>query len=277
VTYSIVARDAATGELGVAVQSHYFGVGPVVPWLRPGVGAVATQAMVEVSYGPRLLELLGAGQAPADALAELTAADEAAATRQVAVVDATGAVATHTGERCIAEAGHRTGDGWSVQANMMTAPTVPDAMAEAFAATEGELAFRLLAALDAAEAEGGDIRGRQSAALVVVGGDAALPPWDRVYDVRVDDDPQPLVELRRLAEVRRAYRTVAVDDPALRGNPELRFWTALQLAATGQVDEARTMLDAIYELDDRWRELVRRLPASGNLPDDPDLIAALTA
>jgi uncharacterized Ntn-hydrolase superfamily protein len=232
--------------------------------------------MAEISYGPKALDLLAAGRSPADALAELTAADPQAATRQVAVVDASGAVATHTGERCIAEAGHRTGDGWSVQANMMTNATVPDAMAEAFTTAEGDLAFRLLAALDAAEAEGGDIRGRQSAALVVVGGGPDVPHWDNVYDVRIDDHPEPLVELRRLVEIRRAYRTMRPDDPSLGGNPELRFWKALHLATTGDVPGARALLDPIYAADDRWRELVRRLPAAGQLPDDPALLAALT-
>ena len=279
-TYSIVARDPATGDLGVAVQSHYFAVGPVVPWLRPGIGAVATQAMVNVAYGPKLLDRLTNGQSPEAALAELTAKDPHAATRQVAVVAADGRVATHTGERCIAEAGHRTGYGWSVQANMMTNATVPDAMAAAYAAAAergDDLATRLLDALDAAEAEGGDIRGRQSAALVVVSGDPETPPWDRQYDVRVDDAPEPLVELRRLVAVRRAYLTFDADHVALGANPELRFWRALNLAtAQGDVAQARTILDAIYAEDERWRELLRRLPAAGNLPDDPALLAALT-
>jgi uncharacterized Ntn-hydrolase superfamily protein len=276
-TYSVVALDPATGELGVAVQSHYFAVGPAVPWLRAGVGAVATQAFVEVAYGSRLLDRLAAGEAPDAALAALTSEDPLAASRQVAVVDASGAVATHTGERCIAEAGHRTGDGWSVQANMMLRATVPDAMAEAFTTCEGELALRLLAALDAAEAEGGDIRGRQSAALVVVGGERGAPPWEHVFDVRVDDHPEPLVELRRLVGIRRAYRTMDTEDPAMAENHELRFWTALHLATTGRVNDARVLLDRIYASDEggRWRELVRRLPAAGRLPDDPDLLAAL--
>ena len=275
-TYSIVARDGATGELGVAVQSHYFAVGPVVPWLRAGVGAVATQAFVEPAYGPRLLDRLAAGARPDEALAALVADDPGAADRQVAVVDAGGAVAAHTGARCIAEAGHRTGGGWSVQANMMERATVPDAMATAFAAAEGDLAVRLLAAMDAAEAEGGDLRGRQSAALVVVSADAATPAWDHVYDVRVDDHPEPLVELRRLVGIRRAYRAMAYDDPAVEGNPELCFWTALHLAGTDRVGEARALLDRAYAVDERWRVLVRRLPAAGRLPDDPDLLAALT-
>jgi uncharacterized Ntn-hydrolase superfamily protein len=277
-TYSIVAREPTTGALGVAVQSHYFGVGPVVPWLRPGVGAVATQAMAEVGYGPRALDLLAEGVAPEDALAQLTAADERSATRQVAIVAADGRVAAHTGERCIREAGHRTGDGWSVQANMMTNATVPDAMADAFAAhPDDDLATRLLDALDAAEAEGGDIRGRQSAALVIVSGDATTPAWERLYDVRVDDAAEPLAELRRLVAVRRAYATFDTDHVALRGNPELRFWHALGLAtAQDKRDEARAILDRIYAEDERWRELLRRLPAAGTFPDDPALLAALT-
>lgn len=275
-TYSIVARDPATGELGVAVQSHYFAVGPVVPWLRPGFGAVATQAMVEVSYGPRMLDLLADGQRPDEALRTLIDADPGAPTRQVAAVDATGAVAVHTGERCIGEAGHRTGEGWSVQANMMTAATVPDAMAEAFTTTPGELAVRLLAALDAAEAAGGDIRGRQSAALVVVSGDRTVPWWERAYDVRVDDHAEPLVELRRLVEMRRAYRTGDADAAVMAANPELRFWAALQDAGRGDLDAARRRLDAIDDPGGRWRELLRRLPAAGLFPDDPELIAALT-
>lgn len=275
-TYSIVARDAATGELGVAVQSHFFAVGPVVPWLRPGVGAVATQAMAELSYGPLALDLLAAGRSPERALEILTEADPGAATRQVAVIDAAGAVAVHTGERCIAEAGHRLGEGWAVLANMMTKPTVPDAMADAFLTADGSLAERLLAALDAAEAEGGDIRGRQSAALVVVRGDREAPVWDNVCDVRVDDHPDPLVELRRLVGMRRAYRTGDAYDPVLGNNPEVRFWSALRRAAAGDVAGARAILDPIYAADERWRELVRRLPAAGNLPDDPELLAALT-
>lgn len=275
-TYSIVARDTATGELGVAVQSHFFAVGPVVPWLRPGVGAVATQAMAEVSYGPLALDLLVAGRSPERALEILTEADPGAATRQVGVVDATGAVAVHTGECCIAEAGHVVGEGWAVLANMMTSPGVPDAMADAFLAADGHLADRMLAALDAAEDTGGDIRGRQSAALVVVRGDAGSPVWDNVYDVRVDDHPEPLDELRRLVGMRRAYRTGAADDPVLGDNPEVRFWSALRRAAAGEVAEARAILDPIYAADERWRELVRRLPAAGSLPDDPALVAALT-
>jgi len=275
VTYSVVARDPSTGELGVAVQSHFLGVGAVVPWARPGVGAVATQAMVQISYGPKMLDLLAAGRPPTEALAELVAADDGGEIRQVAAVDHAGRVATHTGSRCIAEAGHRAGDGWSVQANMMLRPTVLDAMAEALAATTGDLAPRLLAALDAAEAEAGDIRGRQSAAIVVVSGDRESPPWERLYDLRVEDHPDPLVELRRLVAMHRAYRSGGWDDPAVAHNPELRFWHALRVAADGDVDEARAILDPIYAGGEGWRELVRRLPGAGVIPDD-GLAARLT-
>ncbi len=274
-TYSVVARDPETGELGVAVQSHFLGVGSVVPWARPGIGAVATQAMAEISYGPKMLDLLADDRVPAEALAELRAADDGAEVRQVAAVDGEGRVAAHTGTRCIAEAGHRTGDGWSVQVNMMLRSTVPDAMADAFQTATGDLAERLMAALDAAEAEGGDIRGRQSAALVIVGGDPATPPWERRYDLRVDDHIDPLGELRRLVAMHRAYRAGAWDDPAVSPNPELSFWHALRLAADGDVDEARRILDPIYADDDQWRDLVRRLPGTGVLPDD-GLAARLT-
>lgn len=267
-TYSVVARDPETGELGVAVQSHFLGVGSVVPWARPGIGAVATQAMVQISYGPKMLDLLASGRLPTDALHELLAEDEGREIRQVAAVDGGGRVAVHTGARCIAEAGHRTGDGWSMQANMMERSTVPDAMANAFQAATGDLAQRMVAALDAAEAEGGDIRGRQSAALVVVGGDAETPPWERRYDVRVEDSGDPLGELRRLVAMHRAYRTGAWDDPAVSPNPELPFWHALRVGADGDVDEARRILDPIFAVDERWRELVRRLPGTGAIPDD---------
>src|SRR5437764_289340 len=205
-TYSLVARDPETGDLGVAVQSHYFSVGSVVSWAEPGVGAVATQSFVEVSYGPRGLELMRAGRSAAGALGELVDRDEGEASRQVAMIDAGGRVAVHTGHSCIAEAGHRVGTQMSAQANMMRGPTVPGAMVDAYSSMTGDLADKLLAALDAAEAEGGDVRGRQSAALVVVGGRRTDRPWaHRPFDLRVEDHPDPLGELRRLVGLRRAY------------------------------------------------------------------------
>lgn len=272
-TYSIVAHDPESGQMGVAVQSHFFSVGSICPWPEPGVGVVATQAMAEVSYGPLGLALLRAGKSPDEALRALLAVDDGAARRQVAVVDAGGAVAVHTGEQCIPEAGHHEGDGYSVQANMMERPTVWDAMAEAYEAATGDLADRMLAALDAGEAEGGDIRGRQSAALVVV--EATGRPWERAYDVRVDDDPDPLADLRRLLDMQRAYRT-GRHGPAMGPNPELLFWEGVRLAAEEGPEAARQVLEQAYEQDGRWAELLRRLPAAGLLPDDPELIRALT-
>jgi len=275
VTYSIVARDAESGQMGVAVQSHYFGVGRVVGWAEPGVGAVATQSRVDVTYGPLALELLRGGRSPEDALRGLTAADEASGVRQVAVVDATGRVAVHTGSLCIADAGHRTGDGYSVQANMMRQATVWDAMADAFESATGDLAARMLAALDAAEAEGGDIRGKQSAAMIVVGGDLGTKPWERLVDVRVDDSKDPLGELRRLVLMSQAYDAGGPAE-ALGDNPELAFWRGVMLAATGQVDEAVPRLGEAFAADEGWRELLRRLPAAGMFPDDAELLAKLT-
>lgn len=272
-TYSIVARDPETGELGVAVQSHYFGTGSVVTWAEPAVGAVATQAMAEISYGPLGLDLMRAGKSAPDALRALLAADDASATRQVAMVDATGRVATHTGDKTIADAGHVSGDGWSVQANMMRRDTVWAAMAKAYESATGDLADRLLAALDAAEVEGGDIRGRQSATLLIV--PATGNRWDTTIDVRVDDHREPLLELRRLVAMRKAYLS-AQDGPAMGDNPELAFWTGMAHGIGGQVDEALPLLQKAYAADPGWRELLRRLPAADLFPDDPDLLDRLT-
>ncbi|MDQ1375560.1 MAG: hypothetical protein QOJ09_2898 [Actinomycetota bacterium] len=259
-TYSIVARDPTTGELGVAVQSHFFSVGSICPWVEPGVGAVATQSIAQPSYGPRGLDAMRAGRSASVALATLVAEDDDREQRQVAYVDATGDVAVHTGERCIAEAGHLTGDGFSAQANMMRDPGVPEAMADAFTRTKGELSERLLAALYAAEAAGGDIRGRQSASLLVASVEGA--PWERAYDVRVDDHAEPLDELARLVALHRAYR----DGEAF--NNELRFWRALAMAAEGDVDGARSLLEPVWAEHDGWAALLRRLPAAGLVSDD---------
>jgi len=198
-TYSIVALDKTTGELGVAVQSHWFSVGALVPWAESGVGAVATQSFVEPSYGPLGLELMKVGKSAEEALAALLRADKNETVRQVAMVDARGKAAAHTGKSCIAEAGHYVGDGFSCQANMMLKSTVWKAMAQAFETAKGELADRLIAALEAAEKEGGDIRGRQSAAIIVVKGKSSGVWWkDRIYDLRVEDHLAPVPELKRL-------------------------------------------------------------------------------
>jgi uncharacterized Ntn-hydrolase superfamily protein len=294
-TYSIVARDPATGELGLAVQSHYFGVGPVVGFAEAGIGAVATQSIVEPAYGPRGLDLMRAGSSAPETLHRLLADDSQEPHRQVAMLDRWGRVAVHTGGKCIQAAGHAVGEQVSAQANLMRDPGVPDAMLAAFRAAAGDLAARLLAALDGAESAGGDIRGRQSAALLVVAAKpGGGPSRERRFDLRVEDDPDPLRELRRLLELKRAYDHVeAGDSLAAEGdmagaleeyaaaraqrpeNPELAFWHGVALAGTGREAEARDALAEAFRAGDQWRELIRRLPAAGLLPDDPDLVSRL--
>ena len=286
-TYSIVARCPETGRLGVAVQSHFFSVGSVVPWVEAGVGAVATQAMAEVAHGFNGLERLRAGVAPTDALDELIGNDQFGQTRQVALVDAAGRAGAHTGELCIREAGHVVGDGFTTQANMMERARVPEAMADAYTATGGPLTDRLLAALDAAEAMGGDIRGRQSAALVLAPATRApTVVTPQLLDLRVEDHVDPLGELRRLVSLGMSYRQLdeaetamsALDNEraleiyaaATRAHPdntEFRFWHAITLAALGRIDEARATMQPVLAREDgeRWRELLRRLPPTSTV------------
>jgi uncharacterized Ntn-hydrolase superfamily protein len=215
-TFSIVARDPATGEMGVAVQSHWFSVGSNVAWAEAGVGAVATQSFIDPSYGRGGLELMRGGASAEEALKTLLARDEGRDVRQVAMVDARGRVAAHTGAKCIEAAGDRVGKDYSVQANLMSNGRVWPAMASAFESARGDLADRMLAALDAAQAAGGDIRGRQSAALVVVKAESTGKPWaDRVFDLRVDDSAEPLKELRRLVRLQRAYNHMNAGDAAV--------------------------------------------------------------
>jgi uncharacterized Ntn-hydrolase superfamily protein len=275
-TYSIIARDPETGDLGVGVQSRAFASGSGVAWVEPGAGAVATQAFTERSYGPLALRRLRDGEAPDDALAALTTGDELAFTRQVAVVDIHGRVATHTGEACIADAGHAAGDGFSAQANMCRGP-VWEAMAEAFAGAAGSLARRLLTALEAAERSGGDFRGRQSAALLVRPADGK--PWERVSDLRVDDHPEPLAELDRLLTLEEAYRAVnrapaGEGETAAAPLPELdRTWARIvDHAATGDVAGARSLLDPLLAAEPRWAAYVRALAAMGEIPDATALL-----
>ena len=287
-TYSIVARDAKTGEFGVAVQSHYFQVGPTVPWAISGVGAVATQSRVNVSYGPLGLELLRSGYTAAQALKALTAGDSQPEIRQCAIVDAAGNVAAHTGSKCIAAAGHQLGDGFSCQANLMERETVWAAMAEAYTSTDAPLPERMMAALEAAEAEGGDIRGKQSAAMLVVSGKPTGRSWeDRLIDLRVEDAPEPLPELRRLLRVKRAVQTIAeADRLALAGDMpgaankrreglalapeliELRFWTGLTMAQAGDIDGGLKLIDEVVRKDPRWLETMRRLVAVDRLSQE---------
>ena len=285
-TYSIVARDQKTGEFGVAVQSHYFQVSPAVPWALAGVGAVATQSMVNISYGPLGLELMQAGYNAEQALKALTAGDPQADVRQCAIVDAAGNVAAHTGSKCIPAAGHKLGDGFSVQANLMEKDTVWAAMANAFTTTDAPLAERMMAALDAAEAEGGDIRGKQSAAMLVVAATGTGRPWeDRIIDLRVDDAAEPLVELRRLLRIKRAYMTAGEADQleesgdlpaaiaklkeAIEIAPdmiELGFWAGLTFAQGGDLDGGCRLIAEAVHKDRRWLETINRLVAVDRLP-----------
>jgi len=275
-TYSIVARDPETGELGVAVQSRAFNTGAVVPWAAPGVGVVATQSYTEVSYGPLGLELLRAGKNPEQALAELVAADDDSAYRQVAILGAGGQVAVHIGEACIPAAGFAAGDGFSAQANMVDSERVWESMAEAFEGSEGPLAERLLSALDAAEEAGGDWRGRQAGGIVVVGPEGE--PWEREVDVRVDDHPDPLGELRRLLRLRQAYTAMrgppGPSEDDLEALPELdrRLAAIFGAAATGRIDEARRLLRPLLEEEPRWGDFVRTLADRDLLPHAAELL-----
>lgn len=296
-TFSIVARDSATGDIGVAVQSHYFSVGPIVPWAEAGIGAVATQSLVEVSYGPKGLDLMRDGRSAEQALRELLNQDEHADVRQVAMVDSRGRVAAHTGAHCIPDAGDTTGNGYSVQANLMSNKKVWPAMAKAYEASQGDLAERLLAALEAGQKAGGDIRGQQSAAIVIVKGKRSNRPWnDRVMDLRVEDSKQPIVELRRLVTLWRAYRNVDEGDALITegkveeamkaysqaarlapGNDEILFWQAATLWKLGREKEATPIFRQVFARDRRWVELVPRLVPSGLLPDDPASIKRIEA
>jgi uncharacterized Ntn-hydrolase superfamily protein len=297
-TYSIVARDSTTGRLGVAVQSHWFSVGAVVPWAEAGVGAVATQSFIEPSYGPLGLELMRLGRSAPEALQALISTDAGEAVRQVAMIDAQGRVAAHTGSRAIAAKGQQLGDQYSVQANLMDRETVWPAMAKAYESSPGDLAERLLAALEAAEGEGGDIRGRQSAALLVVSAESTGRPWnDRIFDLRVEDHPDPVGELRRLVQLQRAYNWLNEGDehftdgnmvkamqayreatdlvPDRATNGEAAFWVGVALADAGRVEEAIPYLARAQRQDARWARLLPRLSASELLPDDPKLIQRL--
>lgn len=296
-TYSIVAMDSATGQLGVAVQSHWFSVGSVVTWAEPGVGAVATQSFVEPAYGPRALALMRSGVPAPESLAALLRADPDSQVRQVAMIDAAGRVAAHTGSRDIPAAGHHVGALYSVQANLMRNDAVWPAMSRAFETARGDLADRLLAALEAGEAAGGDIRGKQSAALIVVSGDRDARPWQKLIDIRVEDSPDPLGELRRLLRVARAYQAATDGDnyvtqghvdsalvaygraatilPDSATNGELAYWQAVTLADLGRVDEAVPLFRRAFAQDEGWIELLWRLPKVGLLRADSSTIAGI--
>jgi uncharacterized Ntn-hydrolase superfamily protein len=314
-TFSIVARDPKTGEIGVAVQSHWFAVGQIVPWAEAGVGAVATQSFVDPSYGQLGLDLLRAGKSAPDALKGLLGADAACDVRQVAMIDASGAVASFTGARDIQAAGGIAASGKeekiacgalsigrdvAVQANLMANDKVWPAMAKAYAASTGDLAERLLAALDAAQSAGGDIRGKQSAALLVVAAKSTGKRWrDEVFNLRVDDAPDPLKELRRLVALQRAYNHMNAGDLAVEHNDhqaalreysaaeriaattpgiprsrhaEMIYWHAVALVNMKRVDDALPLFARAFAMEPAWRELTPRLPKSGLIPDDPKLL-----
>lgn len=291
-TFSIVARDPSTGELGVAVQSHWFSVGPIVAWAEAGVGAVATQSFVDPSYGKLGLDLMRAGKSAPDALKSLTAGDEGREVRQVAMIDAQGRVDAWTGKNDIQAAGHIIGKNYSVQANLMLNDRVWPEMSAAFEKAKGDLAERMLSALEAAQSAGGDIRGKQSAALIVVTGKPTGQAWkDRVFDLRIDDTPEPLVELRRLVKLQRAYNHMNAGDLAVEhkdnegalreygaaetlvpDNAEMIYWHAIALVNMGRVDESLPLFRRVFAMDPNWATLTPRLPKSGLLPDDAKLI-----
>jgi len=297
-TYSIVARDPATGQLGVAVQSHWFSVGSLVTWAEAGVGAVATQSFVDPAYGPLGLELMRAGKTAKQALEGLLKSDPGEAVRQVAMIDAKGNVIAHTGSKCIPAAGYITGENFSVQANLMLNDKVWPAMAAAYKNTIGDLADKMLAALFAAQSVGGDIRGKQSAAILIVSGTSTGRPWvDRVLELRVEDHPEPLKELRRLINVHRAYQHMNAGDLAMEHNDmekalreygaaqemmpenlEMTYWTAVSLVNAGRLDESLPLFKKVFLGDPNWAELTPRLPKVGLLNvDDAGLKKILTA
>jgi uncharacterized Ntn-hydrolase superfamily protein len=283
-----VARDARTGELGVAVQSHWFSVGSIVSWAEAGVGAVATQSFVDPSYGKLGLELMRSGKSAPETLKALLTADEGREVRQVAMIDSQGRVDAWTGKNDIQAAGHLVGKDYAVQANLMLNDSVWPAMSKAFESAKGDLADRMLAALDAAQAAGGDIRGRQSAALIVVTGKPTGQAWkDRTFDLRVDDSPEPLRELRRLVTLQRAYNHMNAGDLAVEkkdnegalreysaaeklvpDNAEMIYWHAVALVNMGRTDESLPLFRRVFRMDPNWATLTPRLPKSGLLPDD---------
>ena len=291
-TFSIVARDPLTGEMGVAVQSHWFSVGSNVAWAEAGVGAVATQSFIDPSYGRNGLDLMRGGASAEEALKTLIDRDEGRDVRQVAMIDTQGRVDAWTGSRDIQAAGHVVGKDYSVQANLMLNDKVWPAMSKAFEATKGDLAERMLAALDAGQAAGGDIRGRQSAALIVVSGKPTGKPWtDRVFDLRVDDSPEPLKELRRLVTLQRAYNHMNAGDLAVEkkdnegalreygaaeklvpDSAEMIYWHAVALVNMKRIEEALPLFRKVFAMDKNWATLTPRLPKSGLLPDDAKLI-----
>ncbi len=292
-TFSIVARDPETGEMGVAVQSHWFAVGQTVAWAEAGLGAVATQSFVLPTYGTMGLQMLQFGRSAPDILKQLLDGDKQRDLRQVAMIDYRGRVDAWTGKKNIQSAGHIVGKEYAVQANLMLNDKVWPAMAKAYENAKGDLAERILAALDAGQAAGGDIRGRQSAALIVV---KAKPspgqPWKgRIFDLRVDDNPDPIKELRRLVKLQRAYNHMNAGDLAVEhkdnegalreysaaeklvpDNAEMIYWHAVALVNMGKVDESLPLFKRVFAMDKNWATLTPRLPKAELLPQDPKMM-----
>ncbi len=291
-TYSIVARDPKTGEMGVAVQSHWFSVGSIVSWGEAGVGVVATQSFVNPSFGQRGLEMLKQGMTAQEVVDLLIASDEGRDFRQLAIVDAKGNSAAYTGSKCIPEAGHIVGDNYCVQANLMLSNLVWSEMSKAFESSDGPLAERLIAALEAAQNVGGDIRGQQSAAILVVKAEATGKLWeDRYIDLRVEDHPEPVKEIKRLLKVFRAYEHMNNGDLAVEKNDmklamehysaamkmfpenlEMKYWTAVTLVNNNQLQEALPIFKEIFSIDDNWRKLTPRLTKVGMLNADEEIL-----
>lgn len=295
-TYSIVARDPATGRFGIAVQSHYLGVGPVVPWLEAGVGAVATQASANVSFGPVGLDLLRAGRTAEEVVASLVAGDERPEIRQLGVVDATGRAAAHTGADCIPACGHVLGDGYTVQGNLLAADTCWPAMAAAYDAglAAGEpLVERLLLAMEAAEREGGDVRGRQSAAIMIVAAETQTEAWrGRLLDMRIEDHHDPVPELRRIVTLQLAYDLLTDEGEAAgdgrsveeryaearRMAPDAMepvFWRGVELAKAGDLEGARRELRIAFAAAPNWKATLEHLAAARREGITPELYAEL--
>ncbi len=295
-TYSIVARDDKTGELGVAVQSHFFSVGAIVPWARAGVGAVATQAMVDVRYGPLGLELMSGGKSAPEALASLIGADQHADSRQVAMVDSKGRAAAHTGPKCIPHAGHAVGDGFSCQGNIMKSDKVWGAMRRSFERNESmRLPERLVASLEAGEKAGGDIRGKQSAAILVVSPDLKPNHWEgKVVELRVEDHPEPVSELKRLLRYQRGYEWANKGDDFLTAKEyrkaldaysralelvpevdELKYWVGVGLLSSGKTKKGVRMIMEVQEKDTNWVEVTRGVAKVGSPPIDSRVLSKL--
>jgi len=280
-TYSIVARDPETGEMGVAVQSHWFSVGSIVSWAEAGVGAIATQSFVNASFGPRGLELLKSGKSAEEVLMELIESDEGRDLRQLAIIDKNGNVAAHTGKKCIPDAGQIVGENFSVQANLMLNDKVWPVMAKTFRESKGPMAERMMAALEAAQGVGGDIRGKQSAAILVVRGKSTGKIWeDRLIDLRVEDHKEPIKEIKRVLKVYRAYEHMNKGDLAIEHNDvegalmeygaaekmfpdnlEMKYWHAVSLVNAEMIDESLPIFREIFKKDENWWILTKRLPS----------------